>query len=841
MTDVETASSSILAHAQNKDGLMYGTRQSIQSAEDRQLVGHIMAFKKVINNLFLREYIQNPSALTSVLKEVREEDDQVMTNGILDKKNTLSSSDKYRESRTALTLYGSAPQPKQLFSSLQQPIQIRTEQRQNHSNTDAQSSSNAISTKSLSNKSISVFPSLREVGLPNGIATTQVVPVHSTSSITEHKRGPTLGDLFAPPSTIPQLNPPKQSKHTATRSSSVNWVNPAEATTTPKSNRRDVYIYTTEPQSTGQWLSYSTAPSPTQLSSPEAKRKQRDRTLSFGETKPALPQEVVAAHQQAKEEALFRSAYSSFAPSHDDAAAIVPECTKNRLWWKRTGEERFNSLLREDSVPGPVEQAESYGSIRHEGPDEESIFREAVDSWTPEELPAELMDKAGTETQRGDDDKNSDEILKEISELLETLHSYQRIRNLSLTSNARSTVGQNSQLTAMSGSPTSPSSAEFDVYSLLKSQLSLMISTLPPYAVAKLNGEQLASLNISTRIVVEGEEYSGTMEEDEFTTKARQASLSSTASTSARTQTPNMTHGSRSGQYPAQASVSAQYTQRGSYSTQGSGPRHSQSGPYHAQQPQAARPTSSSNHYPGASTTQKYPSQRSTSANTPHLTYSQQQYGQTTPQPTHPGPYGQNNHRQYFQQSTPHNNHSYHLNYPSQHQTAPQAPMQSQPYQQRPSQPGYQQRAQDSSAYNASMAAARSASPQKAHSYTPSSQRPSVSTPTQVPGTSNQRQQYFQQKNPTAPYASTPTTSTSVNGSALGASGFHTHMSAEQQAIMMDRQKAQLAQQNQVGLTTSRHSSGTPQPPPNMHFAAQGTGAHVPQQNGTMVGGGNGS
>ncbi|KAI9869913.1 MAG: hypothetical protein M1830_004932, partial [Pleopsidium flavum] len=632
------------------------------------------------------------------------------------------------------------------------------------------------------------------------------------------------------------LNPPRQSKHTATRSSSVNWFNPAEAATTPKSNRRDVNIYSTEPLSTGQWLNYSIAPSPTQLSSPEAKRKQRDRALSIGESKPALPLEVVAAHHQAKEDALFRSAYSSFAPSHDDAAAIVPECTKNRLWWKRAGERKFQPLVTPDSLSETIHDDPQFkGSVPSEDQDEEKVFKEAVESWTPEELPLDLMHVVGNETQRKDYDRDVNGILKEVSELLETLHSYQRIRNLSLASNARSTVGQNSQLTAMSGSPTRPSSAEFDVYDMLRSQLSLMISILPPYAVAKLNGEQLESLSISTRIIVEGKEYRGTMEEDEFTAKAKQAALGSAAGTSARTQTPNMTSSSRSGHYQPQASMSAQYAQRGAYSAQASGSRHSQtSGPYHTQQQYAGRPTSSSNHYPGVSATQTYSSQRPTSATSPHPAYSQQQYGQLTPQSSQQNQYGPNGHRQYFQQGTTQNGQTYHQNYSSQPQAAPQAPMQNQQFKQRPSQPGYQQRAQDSSAYNASMAAARSASPQKAQAYTPQP-RQSYSTPSQASGQNHQRQQYFQQQSQTPEHASTLSNPTSVNGSVVGASGFHTHLSAEQQAIMMDRQKAQLAQQNQVAITTSRQGSGTPQPAPNGQYAGQRNGTHVAQQNGIVV------
>ena len=61
MADVETASSSIMAQNQVKDGLLNGTRQVPLSAEDRRLIASVLAFKKLLNNLVLREYLQRPS------------------------------------------------------------------------------------------------------------------------------------------------------------------------------------------------------------------------------------------------------------------------------------------------------------------------------------------------------------------------------------------------------------------------------------------------------------------------------------------------------------------------------------------------------------------------------------------------------------------------------------------------------------------------------------------------------------------------------------------------------------------------------------------------------------
>ena len=117
------------------------------------------------------------------------------------------------------------------------------------------------------------------------------------------------------------------------------------------------------------------------------------------------------------------------------------------------------------------------------------------------------------------EDKEVDEILEEISELLETLNSYQRIRNLSLNPLPRS--GSTSSV----ADPAKPSEAEVATYNTLKAQLTLMIAMLPPYAVAKLNSDQLAELNISTKIQVLTDNYKGVMEEDEAAARAKVAEL----------------------------------------------------------------------------------------------------------------------------------------------------------------------------------------------------------------------------------------------------------------------------------------------------------------------------
>jgi hypothetical protein len=104
-----------------------------------------------------------------------------------------------------------------------------------------------------------------------------------------------------------------------------------------------------------------------------------------------------------------------------------------------------------------------------------------------------------------------DDVLADISELLETLHSYQQIRSL----DSRAALGVSK-----------PSSAEFDSYELLRSQLAILIATLPPFAVAKLDGDKLEKLNVGTKIIVDTVDYRGTAQPDEYTLSRYRAAQS---------------------------------------------------------------------------------------------------------------------------------------------------------------------------------------------------------------------------------------------------------------------------------------------------------------------------
>lgn len=759
--DIEAATASIIEEIETRESGDDRTNTKTQSHPD---VVRAIAFKQEFNNIVLRELLQRPH-----LVELTDNTDRSLSNGdgipVKSSLGTDSNQDD-RSYGTILTLFGGSGQPKQLFSSLK-----------GH---ETQPSPEVDDLKSK----------LSEFGLPNGINFTKVVPVHSKGRGENAKEVPTIKELFAPPPNIPSLNPPRQSRHTATRSSSVNWYNPSEATTPTRPNRRD--SYSQQPLATGQWLTYNVPPSSKDISSPDSKRKQRDRALSFGEPQNEPSERTLALHRQAKEDALFRSVYSGFAPDRDNTGSLVSEPSKNQLWWKRVGQRRYNDsilwsqphLNHEDDSKLPYEDTEVREDIQ------EVSLSEAVETWTPEDAPREFS--GDQEGELGDKTANDiDDILDEISQLLETLNSYQDVRNLTLATNARTSTSQNPQLSAMTGTPTSPSSEEVDLYNILKSQLSIMVSSLPPHALAKLDGQQLGHLGVNTKIQVETANYRGSLEEDEITTKGRLPTTNYTAGYPSRTST-SVGLAPRNN-YLAATSTPAALSHRPSHAPQTVPTRSTAAPPYLPNQQYSSRPPSANQYY-GSNARSSYTSQRPITSSTPdRYSYSSsQQYGQQSARQSYV-----NGYNQYSSQ----NGAAYGQGYAHSQQPSSNT---------RISQPAYQHssRAQQSYSYAPTPTpSGGSASPSKAAMpYMPQSHSRQNSTPSQA-------RPPFQQQHSPQPNPQTPPVPR-ING---------TSVSQDPQAnnglgINAERQKSQLAE-------TARANSNTPQP---ANASQQETG----QQNG---------
>jgi len=222
-------------------------------------------------------------------------------------------------------------------------------------------------------------------------------------------------------------------------------------------------------------------------------------------------------------------------------------------------------------------------------------------------------------------EKDVDDLLEDISNLIETLYSYQLIRNASLAITSRTPIGQNSSLTELIGSPDTPSVAEFEVYKTLRAQLAVLITQLPPQAVARLDGDRLKELNVSTKILIETSIDSGVMEEDQITRIAKQTALSSAVGAS----TVNTRGASGSG-YPNYPPSASQYN-RATPLQPGSVQRSSSS--YYPHQQPPSRPPPSLPYSRSSSGLQQYAGSYST-ATTPRTGYAQQQYTPTNQRPT---------------------------------------------------------------------------------------------------------------------------------------------------------------------------------------------------------------
>ncbi|KAL8648622.1 MAG: hypothetical protein Q9210_004884 [Variospora velana] len=617
--DLDAVTASIIETLEIKSSTDDEVDKTRLKAESHPDIARTIAFKQEFNNIIWRELLQRPHLMDQVGSTDESLSAQDVKLGQPSLTNSIGGYQDNRAYETVLTLFGGSNQPKQLFSS------------------PKDQEGNPALGRPFKNR-------VPEVGLPNGIHFTRIVPVHSKGRRDNVKDIPVLKELFAPPSNIQSLNPPRQSRHTATRSSSVNWYNPTEATTPNRPNRRD--SFSTQPLSTGQWLSYNVAPSTKDLSSPDSKRKQRDRALSFGEPQNELSEQTLAVHRQAKENALFRSVYSTFAPDRDNTGALVSERNKNRLWWNRIGEQRYltsQSYLREPSYDDE-EDLPTDGMGADDNVEEVSL-EEAVESWVPEETPPELLQDEKSAEHKDPRTKDSDEILGEISQLLETLNSYQDVRNLSLTTNARTPASQNPQLSAMTGTPTSPSADEVDIYNMLKSQLSIMVSSLPPYALAKLDGNKLGVLNINTKIQVETPNYRGSLEEDEISTKGRLPVGGVAASYPTRTPSAAVGLAPRNN-YLAATSTPASLSHRPSHMPQTVPTRSTAAPSYLPNQQYQTRPPSA-NQYFASNARSAYPTQRPTSSSTPdQFRYpTSQQYGQQAARQSYTNGYGQYPHQ----------------------------------------------------------------------------------------------------------------------------------------------------------------------------------------------------
>lgn len=531
MADIEKASA-VLTQNQSNGSKAEGPPLT-------EVVNRIAAFKKHMNSLLGQSFVNQADIKAEVTDE--DGDSQIYA--------TVSNVGA-REDKQALTFFGgSQSNPKQLFSSLQKSVKVPLPS----SETDAE-------------KFVEIQEQLREGTLPNGISTTKVVPYNLNASPKSSKR--TFGEVFGPRPGLPQLEPPRRRSN---RGTTASWIDPFDLLLDTKSflGERNNYSLATLPS--GQWLQYGgVTSSPSYWARVEKHYADADSGPRHGD--PAL--------WTGDDSSVLQGVYSSFAPSYDSSESIVQLDSKNMVWWRKRGAKRLRTLL---SLPGDEEEVMTVqpGSI---GDLDDATLDEMVRSFEPAKLDDYVPDHDDTPMKDDPETREIEETLTEISDMLETLRSYQRIRNFNLPSFTGEKAESSEAGAPDPSDPSIPSDAERAIYETLKASLAAIVGGLPPYAVAKLDGEQLEALNISQNIIVENPDYDGTMERDDYTLhQERMAALAAQSNAANRTSTPSA---SRPPNFQA---PQAAYNQRGFASN----PRVSQSQfqvSQHGRQPSATGP-----------------------------------------------------------------------------------------------------------------------------------------------------------------------------------------------------------------------------------------------------------
>lgn len=288
--------------------------------------------------------------------------------------------------------------------------------------------------------------------LPSGFDVVDAVVPESIQSAESDSR--TFGDVFRPTRNVRPLDAPRSSR--GTRDTILTFAKPFE---NPNSWNKDDYRLAS--MSTGYWLDY------------------------------AIPDQELGKYSQIKPIAtkrdpvsLFKASFSSFAPTHDTSTATVPYSHRSRQWFRKYADQALRNIADDSSSD----------ELTPEYPDIGDDYQQLIDDFVsaPEGESKEIP------LPEADADRD---ILDEISELLQTLYSYQQLRDLDRN--------------RVFGAITKPVGPEEDVYELLRQQLILLVSTLPPFAVAKLDGDQLKGLNISTNLIISTPDVPGTGQPDE--------------------------------------------------------------------------------------------------------------------------------------------------------------------------------------------------------------------------------------------------------------------------------------------------------------------------------------
>ncbi|KAF2218431.1 hypothetical protein BDZ85DRAFT_299566 [Elsinoe ampelina] len=448
------------------------------SEEDVAQIQDYMSLKSTVRELVVRE---------SKLKGERPGRSRQFTkvNGVKTEQASVPTHPAPEAGRTVLSLYGNAQGPKQLFSSLQDDAA-----------TDL---------------------SLEELGLPTMLTATKLLPLPQDEPIKTKTR--TFADAFPPPTSLPELQPPPKQPKPSSRNPPITFMSTEKRI--PRSVAKKM-AYPYQPLNVGHWIRYGNAPRKRERSSD----KSRDRPGSIVEKE--RPQDLTPSVP--REEDLFASAYSSFAPSYDHSRAVISANSRNLVWWQRGGKRKLDSIfaLQQPDDEMEVDATDDEDPVKLNAAYEKKMFEEVIENYDDS-----LADVPDAESERLPAEMEAQELLLEINDLLQTLASQQRIRNSTIASHARtpSISSPSPMRSAVTGTPSEPAPEEVETYRALKERLAEVIARLPPYTVAKMDGQQIEDLRVSTTILLENKNVRGVLEEDQLTrlTKATQAAAANAA------------------------------------------------------------------------------------------------------------------------------------------------------------------------------------------------------------------------------------------------------------------------------------------------------------------------
>ncbi|RMZ82037.1 hypothetical protein DV737_g2328, partial [Chaetothyriales sp. CBS 132003] len=329
--------------------------------------------------------------------------------------------------------------------------------------------------------------------LPNGFDVADAATISSVL-LAPSKDKRLFGDVFRPRASLKPLEQPRPRQ--ANTATNLGFETALVQDRTIPIHRSD---YKYQPLPTSTWLTYSKG---TPSNDPEAGKKQRAwSSLNATDFRASLAANAVAGSEADNTDGLFKDVFSSFAPTYDSTKGLVNDADRNRSYWRRFGRRRLDQIFHTDYPP--LEEASPNEAVAANDDNFDDVAANFQPTGDDDGLVLAEHDKAPDSV---------DGVLEEVCHLLETVHSYQQIR-------------------AASNRNTDISGDEFDTYEILRSQLSIVVSSLPPFAVAKLDGDKLNDLAISTTILVQGVDYRGTGQPDDYTVQKYRAAQQATSAT----------------------------------------------------------------------------------------------------------------------------------------------------------------------------------------------------------------------------------------------------------------------------------------------------------------------